>query len=88
MYPIEIFKRSDELVKMWKIGCISRIQTVAIEYGTYVLKICPEIRRMGRVQRPIAVTIGEMRIIRNGFQIEYLSLLMDNFANAVLLITI
>ncbi|CAL8085283.1 unnamed protein product [Orchesella dallaii] len=83
---ITIFERSNELVAMWKIGCVSR--TPVNKLGTYELKIRTEVKRVARAQRAIAMTVGGLRIIQRGFQIEYLNLLMDNFTNAMLLIKI
>ncbi|CAL8130829.1 unnamed protein product [Orchesella dallaii] len=81
---IAIFERSHELVENWKIGCTSRTSGK----GTYELKINREIKKVGIAQRPIVMTIGGLRVIKRGFQIEYLSLLMDNFTNAVLVIKV
>jgi len=78
---VAIFEISSELVCFWRARVISRVSGK----GTYDLRIDPGICRVGKSLLPFGLTIGQMKVIQRGFQIKYLSLLIDNLTNAVLL---
>ncbi|CAL8146256.1 unnamed protein product [Orchesella dallaii] len=80
---IAIYELTDGLVvKTWRIGCVTRL----IVDERRELLISREIKRVARSLKPFAMTVGPIRPIKKGFQIEYLDLLMSNLTNALLLI--
>ncbi|CAL8146244.1 unnamed protein product [Orchesella dallaii] len=82
---VAIFELSNELVvKYWRIGCVERVSGD----GKPELLIDKGIMRVAKSLKPFAMTLGPIRPIKRGFEMEYLDLLMNNLTNALLLIDI
>jgi len=79
---VAIAELSNEILCNWRAGCVKRESV----NGTFELTTNKYIRRKARSCQLVAVTIGKIKVIEKGFQIDWLSLLMDDLANAVLLI--
>lgn len=75
---------SRELVSDWRIGVISRQKDE--QSNCFKLAMDPEVRRRGRGQRSVKFQVFGTITLQKGFEITYLSVLMDNLTNAVLLI--
>jgi len=79
---VALFEVSNETVGNWRAGCVVRESG----NGTFELRINKGIRRKARSLKPVGLTVGKMKIVKKGFEIDWLSLLMDHLTNAVLLI--
>ncbi|CAL8146253.1 unnamed protein product [Orchesella dallaii] len=82
---VSMFELSNELVvKYWRIGCVERV----IGNGKPELLFDWGIMRVAKSLKPFSMTLGPIRPIKRGFEMEYLDLLMNNLTNALLLIDI
>jgi len=80
-HAVAIFELSNETVCNWRAGSVVRIP----RDETFELSIIKSIRSQAKSLKPCGIKVGKMKVQKKGFQVDWLSLLMDHLTNAVLL---